>query len=206
MSAKTPGPAAGRATGPGVVVVHDWYGPLPHLADLADELTMAGFDVEVVDLYDGASTRDPGRAEVLAEALDGPGARESIVAAAERLRAGGARQVGAIGFSLGGSLVLQVATAGALDAVVAYYATGDPTARIACPVQMHLAADDEFEPADDAAAFAAALVAGGTAVDTFTYAGTEHSFANTDVEAADPQAAEVALARTIGFLHARLAG
>jgi len=206
MSAKTTGPAAGRATGPGVVVVHDWYGPLPHVADLADELTMAGFDVEVVDLYDGVTTRDPGRAEVLAEALDGADARESIVTAAQRLHAGGARHVGAIGFSLGGSLVLQVATGGALDAVVAYYATGDPAARIACPVQMHLAADDEFEPADDAEAFAAALVAGGTAVDTFTYPGTEHSFANTDVEVADPQAAEVALARTIGFLHARRAG
>jgi carboxymethylenebutenolidase len=206
MSAKTPGSAADRATGPGVVVVHDWYGPLPHIADLADELSMAGFDVEVVDLYDGTTTHDPARAEVLAEALDGPGARESIVAAAERLYAGGARQVGAIGFSLGGSLVLQVAAGGALDAVVAYYATGDPAARIACPVQLHLADHDEFEPAGDGAAFAAALVAGGTAVDTFTYPGTEHSFANTDVDLADPQAAEVALARTIGFLHARLAG
>jgi carboxymethylenebutenolidase len=206
MSAKTPGSAAGRASGPGVVVVHDWYGPLPHIADLADELTMAGFDVEVVDLYDGTTTLDAGRAEVLAEALDGSDARESIVAAAKRLRAGGARQVGAIGFSLGGSLVLQVAARGALDAVVAYYATGDPASRIACPVQLHLAADDEFESADDAAVFAAALAARGTAVDTFTYPGTEHSFANTDVDLADPQAAEVALARTIGFLHARLAG
>lgn len=199
---------AARATGPGVVVVHDWYGPLPHVADFADELTMAGFDVEVVDVYDGVTTRDPGRAEVLAEALDGADAREQIAAAAERLRAAGARHVGAVGFSLGGSLVLRVARDGAFDAVVAYYATGDPegAADVVCPVQLHLAEDDELEPADDVEAFVAALRAAGTPVDTFTYPGTEHSFANADVALADPGAADVALARTIGFLNAQLAG
>lgn len=201
------GPAAG-ATGPGVVVVHDWYGPLPHIADFADELAMAGFDVEVVDVYDGVTTLDPGRAEVLAEALDGPAAREAIAEAAERLRAAGARRVGAVGFSLGGSLVLRVARDGAFDAVVAYYASRDPeeAADITCPVQLHLAQDDDLESADDVEAFVAALRAAGTPVDTFTYPGTEHSFANGDVAPADPRAAEVALARTIGFLHVRLAG
>jgi len=200
-------PATG-ATGPGVVVVHDWYGPLPHVADFADELTMAGFDVALVDVYDGMTTHDPGRAEELAEALDGAVAREEITAAAERLRAAGALHVGAVGFSLGGSLVLRVAQEGGLDAVVVYYATRDPeeAADIACPVQLHLAAIDEFESADDVDAFVAALRAAGTPVDTFTYPGTEHSFANVDVDLADPGAAEVALDRTIGFLHARLAG
>jgi len=201
-------PAGSPATGPGVVVVHDWYGPLPHVADFADELTMAGFDVELVDVYDGATTRDPGRAEELAEALDGSAAREAITAAVERLKFAGARYIGAVGFSLGGSLVLRAARDGELDAVVVYYASGDPAeaARITCPVQLHLAAQDEFESADDIDAFVSALRAVGTPVDTFTYPGTEHSFANADVVLADPRAAEVALARTIGFLHARLAG
>ncbi|HEY5518756.1 MAG TPA: dienelactone hydrolase family protein [Cellulomonas sp.] len=199
--------ASASGTGPGVVVVHDWYGPLPHVADFADELTMAGFDVEVVDVYDGVTTDDPGRAEVLAEALDGADAREQIVAAAERLRTSGARRVGAVGFSLGGSLVLRVAAGGEFDAVVAYYATCDPeeAAGITCPVQLHLAENDEFESADDAQAFVAALRVAGTPVDSFTYPGTEHSFANADVAFSEPHATEVALARTIGFLHARLA-
>ena len=212
MSASTADPAGSSrprsATGPGVVVVHDWYGPLPHVAELADELTMAGFDVEVVDLYDGVTTDDPGRAEVLAESLDGADAREQIVAAAERLRDAGAAHVGAVGFSLGGALVLRVAAHGDLDAVVVYYATGDPAeaAHVSCPVQLHLAADDEFEAPEDVAAFVAALRAAGTPVDDFTYPGTQHSFANADVALADPHATEVALARAIGFLHARLAG
>ena len=196
-------------SGPAVVVVHDWYGPLPHVAEFADELTMAGFDVELVDLYDGVTTDDPGRAEVLAEALDGADALEQIAAAAERLRDGGATYVGAVGFSLGGSLVLRAAADGALDAVVVYYATCDldDVAGLTCPVQLHLARDDEFESAADVEEFVVALRAGGATVDDFVYRGTEHSFANADVAAfSAPHAAEVALARTIGFLHARLAG
>ena len=198
--------ATAPANGPGVVVVHDWYGPLPHVSDFADELTMAGFDVELVDVYDGVTTRNPGRAEELAEALDGAAARDAIVAAAKRLRVAGSRHVGAVGFSLGGSLVLRAAQHGGIDAVVAYYATRDPdeAANITCPVQLHLAAIDEYESADDIEAFVAALHAAGTPVDTFRYPGTEHSFANADVPFADLGAAEVALARTIGFLHARL--
>lgn len=200
--------AARGTSGPAVVVVHDWYGPLPHLAEFADELTMAGFDVELVDLYDEVTTDDPGRAEVLAEALDGSDALEQIAAAAERLRDGGASHVGVVGFSLGGSLVLRCAVTAQFDAVVAYYATCDPddAAGLICPVQLHLAHHDDFEPAEDVAEFVAALRAGGATVDEFLYPGTEHSFANADVTLSDPHAAEVALARTIGFLHARLAG
>ncbi|MGV8967157.1 MAG: dienelactone hydrolase family protein [Cellulomonas sp.] len=205
-------PAAVRAargtSGPAVVVVHDWYGPLPHLAEFADELTMAGFDVELVDLYDGVTTDDPGRAEVLAEALDGADALEQIAAAAERLRDVGATYVGAVGFSLGGSLVLRVAADGDFDAVVVYYATCDldDAATLSCPVQLHLAQDDEFELPQDVDDFVAAVRAGGATLDDFVYPGTEHSFANADVALSDPHAAEIALARTIGFLHARLAG
>ena len=199
--------AAVPAKGPGVVVVHAWYGPLPHVSDFADELTMAGFDVELVDVYDGVTTRNPGRAEELADELDGDAAVDVIAAAARRLRGAGSRHVGAVGFSLGGWLVLQAAEHGGLDAVVVYYATHDPEAavKISCPVQLHLAATDEFESADDVDAFVAALESVGTPIDTFRYPGTEHSFANADVELSHAGAAETALARTIGFLHARLA-
>jgi carboxymethylenebutenolidase len=202
-------PAVEPAPGsPGVVVVHDWHGVLPHVADIADELAMAGFDVEVVDLYGGETAHDPDRGEALAEDLDGGAARELIAEAVERLRAGGARHVGAVGFSLGGSLLVRAAAHGLLDALVVYYATtsGDDAAAVTCPVQLHLAEDDELEPAEDMEAFAAALRDGGIEVDTFTYPGTGHFFANTDLDLAVPAAAETAFARTVGFLHARLAG
>jgi carboxymethylenebutenolidase len=44
----------------GVVVVHDWYGQLPHVRAIADELAAAGLAALAVDLYDGRTTTDPG--------------------------------------------------------------------------------------------------------------------------------------------------
>jgi carboxymethylenebutenolidase len=190
----------------GVVVVHDWYGLHPHVHDYAAELEAAGFAVEVVDLYDGATATDPARAEELADALDAAVARAAIADAGRRLRDAGAPAVGAVGFSLGGSLALAAAARGDVDAVVGYYATrsASDAATTACPVQLHLAETDEFEAQQDVEAYVAALEAAGTPVDTFTYAGTVHSFANLDVRLAHPAAAEVARSRSIGFLHARL--
>ncbi len=193
---------------PGVVVVHDWYGLHPHVHDYADELVMGGFAVRVVDLYEAPPTTDPARAERLADALSGEHAVQVIAAAVGALRDAGASAVGAVGFSLGGNLVLHAAREGRVDAVVAYYASRSPAdaARTSCPVQLHLAERDDLEPVEDVAAYVAALEAAGTPVDTFTYPGTGHSFANLDVPLGVPAAADTARARTIGFLHARLAG
>jgi carboxymethylenebutenolidase len=191
---------------PGVVLVHDAFGLTPHVRDYADELAMAGFAVETVDLYDGATTSGPTGAEGLPDALDGGPGTAAIADAGRRLRDAGAPAVGAVGFSSGGSLVLQAAAVGDVDAVVAYYATRPPSdaATTACPVQLHLAEQDELEAPEDVAAYVAGLEAVGAPVDTFTYPGTVHSFANPDVPAWDASSADVARARTIGFLHARL--
>jgi carboxymethylenebutenolidase len=193
---------------PGVVVVHDWYGLHPHVLDYAEELGMAGFAVETVDLYAGSRTTDPARAEELADELSGTEAVASIAAAIDRLRAAGAPAVGAVGFSLGGNLVLHAAREGTVDAVVAYYAARSEAdaARTRCPVQLHLAEDDDLEEPEYIAAYVAALEAAGTPVDVFTYPGTGHSFANLDVPLGDRGAADVARSRALGFLRARLAG
>ena len=198
--------SAPGTSGPGVVVVHDWYGLHPHVLEYAEELTMAGFAVETVDLYGGSRTTDRARAEELADELSGEEAVAVIAGAIARLREAGAPTVGAVGFSLGGNLVLHAAREGTVDAVVAYYAARSTSdaARTTCPVQLHLAESDEFEDPAYVAAYVAALEAAGTPVDTFTYPGTAHSFADLDVPGADAAAADVARARTIGFLHARL--
>src|SRR3712207_7468077 len=46
-----------------VVVVHDWYGQLPHVRALCDDLASAGFTALAVDLYDGATAADEAEAE-----------------------------------------------------------------------------------------------------------------------------------------------
>ena len=196
----------GRA---GVVLVHDWYGQLPHVRTLADELAGAGLAALAVDLYGGRTTTDPGAAETLAGEMDRAAAPARLDEAVETLKAqvdGG--PVGVLGWSLGGMYAVGLATRGDVDAAAIYYAAGDEddAARIHCPVLLHLAEADEFDPPEFYDGFVNALRAAGTEVEVHTWPGTEHSFANRDVALHAPGAAAEAWAITVRFLRDRLAG
>ena len=190
---------------PGVVVVHDWYGLLPHVRTLCDELAATGFSTVAVDLYDGQSTTDESEAEHLMEALDGAAARLRLAAAVRDLRRSGvmAPRVAAVGFSMGGQLVLGTAAAGLFDMVVAYYASlGPDDGPMPCPMQLHLAGVVDFEPADLPQQFVAAVLGAGGTAEAYEYEGTEHSFANADSAYYSAEAAALAWSRTKAFLGA----
>ncbi len=197
------------ATGPGVLVVHDYHGALPHVRAAADALAESGFVALAPDLYGGPASRSPVQAARLLEALDVGRARSMLAAAAAQLRAHPRvrpKRLGAIGFSIGGWLALLVATTGALDAVVAYYAALDADEReeIRCPVLLHLAEVDEWDPPDLPATFIAELRAGGAVALAHTWPGTRHAFANADVSTHDPAAAGAAWAESVDFLAQHL--
>jgi carboxymethylenebutenolidase len=192
----------------GVLVVHDWYGPLPHVRLACDGLADAGLLALAPDLYDGRTTTDPEEAERLMRALDTGRARARLATAADELRGRtGARRVGALGFSMGGWLALLEATTGKLDAVAAYYAALGERERapIRCPVLLQLAEVDEWDPPDAPERFVAELRAAGTEVESHTWAGTEHSFANLDVPFHAPAPAAEAWSVTVAFLRRQLA-
>jgi len=197
----------GRA---GVLVLHDWYGLLPHVRTACDELAAAGLVALATDLYDGRSTTDPEQAEALQqamEALEIAKVRVRLDAATADLRertVGG--PVGGLGFSMGGFHTLLQATTGAYDAIAVYYATLDEeqAASIHCPVLLHMAEEDEFDPRETYEGFAAALQAAGTEVQSHTWPGTEHSFANGDVALYAPTPAAEAWSITVPFLRDHL--
>ena len=196
----------GRA---GVLVAHDWYGLLPHVRTACDELAAAGLVALAPDLYDGRSTTDPGQAEALMEGMDSAKARARLDAATADLRErtdGG--PVGGLGFSMGGFRVLLQATSGAYDAIAVYYAALDEAqaASIRCPVLLHLAEHDEFDPPELYEQFVAALRVAGTPVEAPTWPGTEHSFANADVALYAPTQAAEAWSITVEFLCRQLTG
>ena len=195
---------AGRA---GVLVAHDWYGLLPHVRTACDELAAAGLVALAPDFYDGRSTTDPEQAEALMEALEDAKARACLDAAVAELRGRtGGGPVGGLGFSMGGFQALLQATTGAYDALVVYYAALDEeqAASIHCPVLLHLAEHDEFDPPELYERFVAALRAAGTPVEARTWPGTEHSFANADVALYAPTPAAEAWSVTAQFLRDRL--
>jgi carboxymethylenebutenolidase len=194
----------GRA---GVLVAHDWYGLLPHVRTACDELAAAGLVALAPDLYDGRSTTDPGQAEALMEATDSAKARARLDAATADLRErtdGG--PVGGLGFSMGGFRVLLQATTGAHDAIAVYYAAVDDgqASSIRCPVLLHLAEHDEFDPPELYEQFVATLRAAGTPVEAHTWPGTEHSFANADVALYASTPAAEAWSITVRFLRDHL--
>lgn len=192
---------------PLVVLAHDWYGRLPWLEPFAAALSSQGYRVVVPDFYNGVATVDAESAAGLRDDLDVGDALLIIDELIAEARLEGSTKVGLIGFSLGGWFALLHAQGGEADAVVAYYATlgVDEDAIIPCPVLLHLAEHDEFEPSAEVDSFVARLEDHGTPVTQFTYLGTEHSFANASIAATiDTRAAALAFARTASFLDKHL--
>src|SRR5437773_5548204 len=90
----------------GVLVLHDWYGLLPHVRSACDELAAVGLVALAPDLYDGRSTTDPQQAEAIQQAsgaMDLARVRARLDAAtAELRRRAGDGPVGGLGWSMGG--------------------------------------------------------------------------------------------------------
>ena len=61
-------PEGGR--GPGVVVIQEWWGLVPHIKDVADRFAAAGFVALAPDLYHGDVARSPDEAGKLMMALN----------------------------------------------------------------------------------------------------------------------------------------
>ncbi|TPW77737.1 dienelactone hydrolase family protein [Schumannella soli] len=198
----------GRPGDPGVIVVHDWYGRLPWLENYAEALSRVGFRVLVPDLYDGVATVDGEQAERLLTTLTDDGVDAEIDLALEQLRGEGSTRIGVIGFSIGGWHGLRFAQTGAVDAVVAYYATLAENVHgvLPAPVLLHLAEIDEWPEGAEPGAFIARLKDDGTPIEQHAYPATRHGFANGTVGGEfDRDAAALAFARSASFLESQLA-
>jgi carboxymethylenebutenolidase len=189
---------------PVVVVVHDWYGRLPAVMQYSAALAVHGFRVAAPDLYDGVGTVDTESAQRL---MAGLALEPALALIDDCVAAAAGSRVGVVGFSIGGWLALAHAQTGAVDVVVAYYATLGPqtAAVLPCPVMLHFAEVDEWEDEEDPNSFVARLHDHGTPVARHDYVGTLHSFANAAIpQLYEPRAAALAFARTAAYLQREL--
>ena len=201
-------PPAGK--GPGVLVLHAWWGLNGTIRDFCTRLAAAGFVVFAPDLYHGQVADDIAGAEVLVRALN---AREVQVRAeiaeatrflAERVyQPGGALAV--VGFSLGAAYALDLSIADPehVRSVVVFYGTGgDDFGRSKATYLGHFAANDPYEPKSSVARLEASLHRAGRAVTFYHYPGTGHWFFEPDrTQAYDRAAADLAWERTLRFLR-----
>ncbi|HUI02679.1 MAG TPA: dienelactone hydrolase family protein [Acidimicrobiales bacterium] len=201
--------------GPGVVVIQEWWGLVPHIKDVCDRFAAEGFTALAPDLYRGTQVTEPDEAgkQMMAMQLDRAGTDMSGAVDAVRARAAG-DDVGVVGFCMGGGLALVLATQrpDAVKACVSFYGLipwpeAQPDfAAVAGAVQLHVAGDDGYFSPDAARALEAQLRRLGKDVELHLYDGTDHAFFNdTRPEVYDADASRLAWSRTLDFLRARLA-
>jgi carboxymethylenebutenolidase len=204
--------------GPGVVVLHEWWGLTEPFRDVCDKLAAAGFVALAPDLYRGKTTDSAEEAEALSGALDQKVEqwRGDIAGAMRFLRQNGATipadgrgAFGLLAFSLGGAYALDmsVTVPDEVAAVVSYYATypGLDYRRAKAAYLFHFAEHDQYESAEGAARMEQELKAAGKTVTVYTYPGTKHGFVGFNhPDAYDADATALAWERTLAFLNAEL--
>jgi carboxymethylenebutenolidase len=206
-------PASG--SGPGVVVIQEWWGLVPHIKDLCDRFAAEGFVALAPDLYRGESTTEPDEAgkKMMALQLDRAAKDLSGAVDAVRERSGGGR-IGVVGFCMGGGLALVLAgqRADAVAAVAPFYGgipwqdTAPDYSSIKAAVMGHYAENDDWVNPEAAAAIEASLRSSGNQdVTTHVYPGTDHAFFNdTRPEVHDAEASALAWSRTLEFFRSHL--
>jgi carboxymethylenebutenolidase len=200
------------SAGPGVVVIQEWWGLVPHIKDLCDRFAAAGFVALAPDLYHGKTVSEPDEAgkEMMAMQLSRAAADMSGAVDAVRERAEG-DAVGVVGFCMGGGLALVLATQrpDAVKACVAFYGlvpwpeAHPDYSKLAGPVMLQVAGDDTYFTPAAAHTLVQELRGLGKGAELHVYDGTDHAFFNdTRPEVYDAEAASTAWEITLGFLHA----
>lgn len=197
---------------PGIVVIQEWWGLVPHIKDVAERFAREGFIALAPDLYHGQAASEPDEARKLAMELDRDAAVAEIVAAMrylERLERVAPKKVGVVGWCMGGSLTIATAAANpGCGAAVAFY--GMPRSLeivpgIQCPVLGLFGEHDHGISLEQIHALDRALEKNGIAHEVHIYTGADHAFFNeTRPQVYNTAAAQDAWQRTLGWFRTHL--
>ena len=201
-------------TAPAVVVIQEIFGVNQVMRDITDGLAAQGYlaicpdlfwriepDIDITD----KSEAEWKRAFELFNAFDVDAGVEDIQATITAIREDGQSngKVGAVGFCLGGLLAFLTATRTDVDAAVSYYGVGIETRtpeaeKLAEPLLLHIAEEDQFVPKEAQAAILRDLK-NHPQVEIHTYPGRDHAFARDGGEHYHEADAKLAGGRTLQF-------
>jgi carboxymethylenebutenolidase len=196
--------------GPGVLVLHAWWGLSSFFQELCDRLAAAGFVALAPDLYQGRSAATIDEAEALLKQRDFAAMQaiaEGALAYLQSHPAVRGEGLAALGFSMGAAWAAELASAApdAIPAVVLFYGTVDADfAASRAAYLCHFAAADEWEPDEGVRQMEAAMRAAGREVTLHVYPGAQHWFFEANRPEYNAAAAELAWRRTVEFLHKQL--
>jgi carboxymethylenebutenolidase len=207
-------PASGH--GPGVLVLHAWWGLTEFIEALCDRFAAAGFVALAPDLYgNGATAETIAEAEQLIQADDYEGIQAIVGSAVHFLAGHSAVQgngIGVVGFSFGAPYAILAACELApteIDAVVLFYGNypglgSDVFGKAQAAFLGHFAENDPYEDAEELDKTLAEMHKAGRKAWFHEYPGTGHWFFENDrPDAYDAEAAELAWERTVAFLQAK---
>ena len=204
---------------PAVVVIQEIFGVNQVMRDITDGLAAQGYLAICPDLFwriePGIDITDKSEAEwkrafELFNAFDVDTGVKDIQATITVIRADiqSNDKVGAVGFCLGGLLAFLTATRTDVDAAVSYYGVGldsrTPEAeKLAEPLLLHIAEEDQFVPKEAQAAILRDLK-NHPQIEIHTYAGRDHAFARDGGEHYHEADAKLAGGRTLQFFQRTL--
>jgi carboxymethylenebutenolidase len=199
-------PASGK--GPGVIVIQEWWGLVPHVKNVADRFAAEGFSALAPDMYHGQTASEPDTAGKLFMALNIEQAEKDLRGATTYLKGHSSTgKIGVVGFCMGGQLALLTATLDpSIAACVNFYGIHPNVKpdyrKLAGPVLGLYAERDGFVTPEVAKGVDKAIKDAGKSSEIHVYPGVDHGFFNDDrPDVHDKPAAEDAWRRTLAFFR-----
>ena len=205
--------AVPRGKGPGVIVIQEWWGLVPHIKNVADRFAAEGFVALAPDLYHGKSTKSPDEAGKLMMAMHIEEAEKDLRGAVSHVLAHpqtSSKHAGTVGFCMGGALSLFAASKNPdVGACVVFYGSHPSVkpdlANLKAPVLGFYAERDSFVTPASARELEKQLKAFGKRIEIHIYPNTSHAFFNDErPEVYNKQAAQDAWDRVIRFFKKEL--
>jgi carboxymethylenebutenolidase len=189
--------------GPGLLLLHAWWGLTDVFTRVADNLAAQGFVVFAPDFYDGKSTADIAEAEKLVKGNESN--FDAVIAHAAGALAHlqkhpnvTSQKVAAVGFSMGAAyaVVLDENFPDAFDRIVLFYGmAGADISKSKARYQGHFAENDPYESTEEARKMPA------DKIEVHIYPGTGHwFFEDNRPDAYNAAAAKLAWDHTLAFL------
>ena len=202
-------------SGPGVILIQEWWGLDDHMVEVADKLAVEGFVTLAPDLYGGRVVHDADTAGQLLADLPVDEAAKELSGAVDYLLADPSvtsATLGTVGFCMGGGFVLQLAAqqGDKIGAAVPFYGVGPAVPHqyqtVTAPIQGHYGEQDAFYPVDQARAQEQQIRAESSGSVEFFYYPAGHAFHNDKnlLGTYNEQYAKLAWDRAVAFLRANV--
>ena len=210
--------APDAGSGPGVIVVQEWWGLDSGIKEMADRLAAAGFVALAPDLYHGelAGHTEMDKAGELMTSLPPDRAARDMSGAVDYLADHAATTgdgIGVMGFCMGGMLtfVLAALRPDRIKAAVPFYGfpQGDAQpdySQISAVIRGHMAENDDFFPPDAAKALESELQNMGVDAELTVHEGSGHAFMapHNALGTQDQDLYDQIWPQATGFLHEQL--